>query len=399
VTVEVTNAQGRRIFVLSDDERAARLADADGDLNPGSMAMWNSLIRLEDQWDLVLDVGANYGEMLAGSTAVPGRRVVAFEPNPVVANLLRRTVSDLPFPVEVVESAVSSSAAAKVSFLSDTVWSGTSHLAAVEGGVVGDRYDVIEVPATTLDESFPDEVGSAFLKIDVEGAEMQVLLGAKRFLADTGRVAVMMEILHMPVQEVWDLRRDYQMALWSYEGEGLVPVDALSADELGLLLHSGEYYRQDAVFFAGRDAADLVTRVRGRLGTTGQRAERRLAELKAAEDERLAAWATAQGASTGHNTELDALTSSLRSSQQDVSTLRAERDQLSLELDVRAAELELLRSELARSASKLKEVSDDSRAMRARVADSEREVRVFKESRAYRWVTAYRTFVKRLGRR
>jgi FkbM family methyltransferase len=339
--------------VLENDQRALKLTEANGDLNPDSMSLWNALIELGEPWDLVLDVGANYGEMLAGSTRTPGTRVVAFEPNPSVAALLRRTVAELPFPVEIVESAVSSAADARVSFLYDKTWSGTSHLAAVEGGVTDHRYEQIEVPATTLDVCFPEPTGSALVKIDVEGAEMRVLAGAEQFLARTERVAVMMEILHMPVQEVWAVRHEYQMALWCGEAGGPVVIDAGSAEELGQLLHSGEYYRQDAVFLSGRDAADLTAALRTRWGTSSGRAERRRARLEAAQAEQAAAWDTLREERDELSATTETLASRLDESERQTAALRADKEQLSLELDVRAAELEHLRSELARSARQL----------------------------------------------
>ena len=96
---------GRTMFLHPSDARGAALWANAGNVNPASMALWQALLRLHP-WSVVLDVGANHGEMLLFPDLPAGARVVAFEPNPDLAPLLRRSLAESGVPAEVVQSAV-----------------------------------------------------------------------------------------------------------------------------------------------------------------------------------------------------------------------------------------------------------------------------------------------------
>jgi FkbM family methyltransferase len=101
----------------------------------------------------------------------PQGRHVAWEPLPAFAGRLRDH-----FPsVEVRQAALSDRAGARAfsHVLDEPGWSGfvarpTPGASAVE---------TISVPCERLDDALPDDMRPAFIKIDVEGAEEQVLLG------------------------------------------------------------------------------------------------------------------------------------------------------------------------------------------------------------------------------
>jgi len=126
-----------------------------------------------------LDVGAWYGPW-SRALATRVDEVVAFEPNPAVADVLRRTV---PGNVRVVEAVAGSSADT-----SSTLWvppsgRGTEGIAST----LDHAADAVGVPvaATTVDAVVADSVTSpvTIIKIDVEGAEQAVLDGAADTLA------------------------------------------------------------------------------------------------------------------------------------------------------------------------------------------------------------------------
>lgn len=285
MTDRIVNELGRAIYVNPDDPRAQALTRSEGNVNPGSLDLWNALLEIGVGWDVAVDIGANYGEMLAGSRVTPAARVVAIEPNPAIASLLRRTCEELPFDVELVENVISHEEAGGIQFAIDTAWSGTSHIALGGETLDSGRFDIIEVPSTTLDALFPDALRAAVLKIDVEGAEMQVLQGAGHFFAASDRVAIMIEIIHMAIEDFWELQKGRHAYVWNSKTSRLVALDVRNASELGTLLHSGEYYRQDAVLLDGADVQAFDAELRARFGTTREANERRAAEARRKADE------------------------------------------------------------------------------------------------------------------
>ncbi len=144
-----------------------------------------------------LDVGANIGLYCLGlSQLAPDGRVYAFEPSPGALQWLRRNLEANDVTnVEVVEAAVSDRVGTvgfhdvpfftAGSFTADE----SSHLASEAVGST-----LVEVPCTTLD-AFVESSGVErvdVIKIDVEGAELSVLEGAKGIL-DQHRPTVVME--------------------------------------------------------------------------------------------------------------------------------------------------------------------------------------------------------------
>jgi FkbM family methyltransferase len=132
--------------------------------------------------DLVFDVGAHAGNRTRGFAAL-GCRVVALEPQPDFARLLRTVFRRSP-RVEIVEAAVGAMAGKASLSISDrtptvttvaTGWRDARSREADFGGVRWNRR--IDVEMTTLDELIARWGLPAFVKIDVEGAEPAVLAG------------------------------------------------------------------------------------------------------------------------------------------------------------------------------------------------------------------------------
>lgn len=135
---------------------------------------------------LVVDVGANYGwySLLAASLGV--KRIVAFEPHRGAAETLAGSIGLNGFTnIELRRQALMEHAGS-IPFWESTVSSTSSAVR------TGDRPVRTDVEAVTLDECFPTETIDV-LKIDVEGAESDVLLGGMKMLTEHRISNIIME--------------------------------------------------------------------------------------------------------------------------------------------------------------------------------------------------------------
>lgn len=128
--------------------------------------------------DIAIDCGANIGRftaMLAGT----GARVYAFEPNPHAFAKLRARFDEQP-NVTLLQAAIHSEAGTVRLYMHQNagedplLWSTGSSILDYKGNV--DRESFVEVEAVDLCD-FIESVGNpvAILKMDVEGAEAQIL--------------------------------------------------------------------------------------------------------------------------------------------------------------------------------------------------------------------------------
>ena len=131
------------------------------------------LLPLMGERGRLVDVGSNDGPYSFVACAA-GRRVVAFEPNPVVAARLRKDLGSTSQVHEVALSDRSGTSAFFIPFEGETVITTRGAL----DPEVHSRYEQrrIDVAVATLD-SF-DLIDVAVIKVDVEGHEREVLAGA-----------------------------------------------------------------------------------------------------------------------------------------------------------------------------------------------------------------------------
>jgi FkbM family methyltransferase len=191
-----------------------------------------------------LDVGAHAGDVLREMLRIaPEGRHVAWEPLPAFAERLRAAHPG----VEVREAALSDSGGEHgfAHVVADPGWSGFVARPTPAGGEV----QTISVRTERLDDALPEGVRPAFVKIDVEGAEEQVLRGGLETLRR-----------HRPVIA-------FEHGLGSADHYGTTPaaVHRLLAGELGYKVHGldGDGPYDEARFteiFNARERVNFVAR-------------------------------------------------------------------------------------------------------------------------------------------
>ncbi len=245
----VVNPQGIRVYVDDKDTRGQKLVAAGGFLNPETMKAWKLLI-LEKRWTHLLDVGANYGEMLVHTPLPIGAKVYAFEPNPTILRRLRRTIRESGLAnINIVGSAMSDHEGVQTLYV-DPKWSGTTRFS--RDGDLPKGYKPVEVNTTTLGAVIsriadkPSDI-SLLLKIDVEGHEIPVLKGLIPVLPSLADFECLIEVVHLPDQDLDFLIKHFALRGYNKVRRELVPIKARNAAEFRAALKAPEIYGQDAV--------------------------------------------------------------------------------------------------------------------------------------------------------
>jgi FkbM family methyltransferase len=200
----VVNDVGMRLYVEPADPRAEMLAAMGGRMSRDVIDLWSRLVR-EFNPALVIDVGANYGEVVLSTRYPADARVVAVEANPAVATLLARSIAASGLPVELVRAAASARSGAMDLYVSD----GSSGLSSVDRQV----GKAITVPGVRLDDILVASRGNVVAKIDVEGHELSVMAGMQRILATCSNYALIVEWSNCDDDTLTQLHSAYRVAL------------------------------------------------------------------------------------------------------------------------------------------------------------------------------------------
>ena len=162
-----------------------------GELEPGTRLLIQCFLK---PGDVFIDVGANLGmHTLAAAHAMRGRgRIIAFEPFETTQRLLAKSIwmngfSEL---VEIHQAAVSNHDGHQMLFLGPT--SGHNSLYNLAPASTQSPQSV-EVPLVRLDSVVPPDTHIDLIKIDVEGAELEVLESAKAIIAANPSIALIVE--------------------------------------------------------------------------------------------------------------------------------------------------------------------------------------------------------------
>lgn len=156
---------------------------------PGETAFFQSIVRPGDQ---VVDIGAHIGyyAVLFGATVGPMGKVLALEPDPENAALLRQNIdlNGLGSTVTAIQAAAGSHPGQSMLFRADSRNRGDHRMYAATTGRVTTPVDVVTVDEVTANWDRVDIV-----KMDVQGYEPYVLAGMQSLLARNAGVILVTE--------------------------------------------------------------------------------------------------------------------------------------------------------------------------------------------------------------
>jgi FkbM family methyltransferase len=169
-----------------------------------------------------VDVGSNRGQVLRDAVRIaPRARHVAFEPIPELSAEIAAELPDVDCRVRALGA--HSGRAEFCHFRKLDGWSGLRRNPEISDERGAPAY--FEVEVSTLDEELP-ELGPAVIKIDVEGAELAVLEGARGVLSRARpllifeHVADTARLYGASSQTLWDLLIEQGYAVFSVTGRG-----------------------------------------------------------------------------------------------------------------------------------------------------------------------------------
>jgi FkbM family methyltransferase len=193
--------------------------------------------------DIVCDIGANKGSFIYWlSTWVRHGRVVAFEPQPELARSLVDICRVIKLQnVKVEAKAVYSHSGDRDLYLPVGHQPGASlHRKAL----AADSFATLSVPMVSLDDYFAEDDKVTLLKIDVEGAELEVLRGAARILRQHAPLLVFeCENRHLGARTVQDVFS--YLGEFGYRGHFIFQQRLLPISEFDAAVHQpqdGEWF-------------------------------------------------------------------------------------------------------------------------------------------------------------
>jgi FkbM family methyltransferase len=232
------------LLCSSSDPAVLAVLLESGELERGTRLLIQRLLR---PGDVFVDIGANLGlHTLAAARTLQGRgRVVAFEPSPETHRLLQAGIwlNGFSSMVDVHQAAVSSHAGRQAFHLGAT--SGHSSLLPLDPQP-GHRASSVDVTVVRLDEVLPAGTAVNLIKIDVEGAELDVLAGARSVIEANPSVALIAEYGPSHVR-----RSGHTAASW------LQPFQALGLEYRAIDPHTGQLAPCDEAELEKWDSVNL----------------------------------------------------------------------------------------------------------------------------------------------
>ena len=184
-----------------------------------------------------LDIGANIGYYsLTAAGLFHDLQVVAFEPNPKLARILRRNIAHNGLAIHVEQLAISDQSGNQVFYVPTSDMSGS-----LSASFNADIEHTIDVRAIRLDDHIAATLadmavpGAMVIKIDTEGHEPAVLRGASQTLA-RARPDLILEVTDDFDQDSQDRLRELGYRFYPITDHGLQAREQLTVCRRGALL-------------------------------------------------------------------------------------------------------------------------------------------------------------------
>ena len=181
---------GFLLCAASDHKLLSCLIES-GELERGTRVLIQEYLR---PGDVYVDVGANVGmHTLAAARAMKGQgKIIAFEPFEPTMRMLEKSIwmNDFSSMTEIHQAAVSNITGHQQLFIGAT--SGHNSLFALEHSP-NNAQGPVEVPLVRLDGVITSGQRIDMIKIDAEGAELEVVEGGRTLIADNPDIALIVE--------------------------------------------------------------------------------------------------------------------------------------------------------------------------------------------------------------
>jgi FkbM family methyltransferase len=195
--------------------------------------------------DTIWDIGANVGLFTIAAAQKAGSHgsIIAIEPDLWLAALLQRTAtlqSPTAAPIRILPVAISNDLGIQTLHIANRNRN-SNHLASIaEHSQAGGTRETHQVLCITLDwllehnpEHASPENPPSLIKIDVEGAEIDLLHGAHRLLTEV-RPILMCESQHRNRPEVTTILRQYNYKLYDWDTNPRVEVQTAAFNTLAI---------------------------------------------------------------------------------------------------------------------------------------------------------------------
>jgi FkbM family methyltransferase len=244
--VKCTN--GNNIYIDPADNRGVALVQSGGTLTPKTIEMWQLLLSEQD-WTHIIDVGANYGELLISAELPSTARVIAVEPNSHLHSYLFKTLREAGVNATIISAAISDRSG-EADLIVDRTWSGLTSLQSNLIETKGHRLSSLRVQTKTLDMivTGADEHPMRVLtKIDVEGHDIAVLRGARTLMTRAADFVALIEILHLNDTDLNWMISEFVIELFDPQSKTFVHLETRDPAFFRREISARGLYPQDAV--------------------------------------------------------------------------------------------------------------------------------------------------------